>query len=134
MKCELIKLNTVMSPDSKLGGLSFFEGKHDISFDIKGISCIYGAEEGTERGFKAHKFSSQLIFCPYGSVEVTLKDDKSTKVVLLDDPSKGLIIYPKVWRELKWKKGNSVLCIAVSDYYESDEITQDYDEYLDFLN
>ncbi len=131
---ELINLNTVMNKDPKLGGLSFIEGKHDIPFEIKRIYCIYKVEEEKQRGFCAHKTSSQLLFCPYGCVEVLLNDGKKTETVFLDEPSKGLIIYPRVWRELTWHTDDSVLCVAVSDYYDPDENTQNYEEFLTYVN
>ena len=133
MKYEVINLNTVMNKDPKLGGLSFFEGKHDIPFSIKRMYCIYKAEEGKHRGFRAHKTSTQLVFCPYGCIEVQLNDGKNTETIVLDVPSKGLIIYPQIWRELTWRKNDSVLCVAVSDYYDPNENTQDYNEFLTYI-
>ena len=62
MRYDLINLSTVMNPDPKLGGLSFFEGTRDIPFEIKRLYCIFKAEQETHRGFRAHKTSSQLLF------------------------------------------------------------------------
>ena len=41
MRYDLINLSTVMNPDPKLGGLSFFEGTRDIPFEIKRLYCIF---------------------------------------------------------------------------------------------
>ena len=133
MRYDFINLSTVMNPDPKLGGLSFFEGTRDIPFEIKRLYCIFKAEQETHRGFRAHKTSSQLLFCPYGSVQVLLDDGKKKEKILLDEPQKGLIIYPNTWRELTWLKDDSVLCVAVSEYYNPSENTQDYQEFLQYL-
>ena len=37
------------------------------------------------------------------------------------------------WRELTWLKDDSVLCVAVSEYYNPSENTQDYQEFLQYL-
>lgn len=70
---------------------------------------------------------------PYGSVQVLLDDGKKKEKILLDEPQKGLIIYPNTWRELTWLKDDSVLCVAVSEYYNPSENTQDYQEFLQYL-
>ena len=40
MRYDLINLSTVMNPDPKLGGLSFFEGTRDIPFEIKDFTVF----------------------------------------------------------------------------------------------
>lgn len=133
MKYDVMNLNTVMKPDPKCGGMVYAEAEKDIPFKIRRIYCIYKTEEGMHRGFHAHKENWQLLFCPYGSVQVLLDDGKKKEKILLDEPQKGLIIYPNTWRELTWLKDDSVLCVAVSEYYNPSENTQDYQEFLQYL-
>lgn len=130
MNYQIIKLNTIWNENPKLGGLSFIESERDIPFDIKRIYCIYKTEENQHRGFHAHKKNWQLLFCPYGSIEIILKDGKNTEIVTLDDPSKGLLLTPGLWREMIWRHDDSVLCVAASEYYDPDEYIRDYEEYL----
>lgn len=130
MRYELMNMNTVMSPDPKLGGLSYVEGERDIPFAIKRIYCIYKAEEHQHRGLHAHKKNWQLLFCPYGSIDIVLTDGREQETVTLDQPSKGLILHPGLWREMIWNHDDSVLCVAASEYYDPDEYIRDYDEYL----
>lgn len=133
MKYDVMNLNTVMKPDPKCGGMVYAEAEKDIPFKIRRIYCIYKTEEGMHRGFHAHKENWQLLFCPYGSVQVLLDDGKKKEKIVLDEPQKGLIIYPNTWRELTWLKDDSVLCVAVSEYYDPSENTQDYQEFLQYL-
>lgn len=132
MNYQVIKLNTVWNEDPKLGGLSFVESERDIPFTIKRIYYIYKTEENQHRGFHAHKKNWQLLFCTYGDIDIILTDGIQTETVTLDEPSKGLILQPGLWREMVWKKDDSVLCVAASEYYDPDEYIRDYNEFLEY--
>ncbi len=132
MEYNLKSLRTVMNEDPKLGGLSFVEGQRDIPFEIKRIYCIYKTEENQHRGFHAHKRNWQLLFCPYGAIDIVLTDGRETDTITLDEPSKGLILHPGLWREMIWKHDDSVLCVAASEYYDPDEYIRNYDDYLQY--
>ena len=132
MQPQLITINTVSTPD--IGSLSFFEGERDIPFSIKRIYYIHGVPENTVRGAHAHKELKQLLFCPYGSVKILLDNGKEKSEVILDNPSKGLIITPCIWRDMIWLVENSVLCVAASDYYNEDDYIRDYSEFITWIN
>ena len=134
MDYEVMNLNTVMNPNPKMGGLSFVEGERDIPFAIKRIYCIFKTEEGSHRGFHAHKKNWQLLFCPYGSIDIVLTDGRTTETVTLDDPSKGLVLHPGLWREMIWNSDDSVLVVAASEYYDENEYIRNYDEFLKYVN
>lgn len=134
MKYDVMNLNTVMKPDPKCGGMVYAEAEKDIPFKIRRIYCIYKTEEGMHRGFHAHKENWQLLFCPYGSIEIVINDGKETESVMLDDPTKGLILYPGLWREMIWHQNESVLCVAASKYYDPNEYIRDYDEFVKYVN
>lgn len=132
MNYQIMQLNTVWNKDPKLGGLSFVESERDIPFAIKRIYCIYKTEENQHRGFHAHKKNWQLLFCPYGAIDILLTDGEKTETISLDKPSKGLVLNPGLWREMIWKHDDSVLCVAASEYYDPDEYIRNYDEYLSY--
>ena len=58
------------------GALSFFEGSRDIPFDMKRIYYITRVPEGVRRGFHAHKKLKQLLFCPYGRIQLVLENSR----------------------------------------------------------
>lgn len=128
MKNHLIELTKTGSKES--GYLSFFEANEDIPFEIKRIYYTYDVPIGTKRGMHAHKELDQILWCPYGSIEVILNDGIDTKTYLLDAPEKALIVGSDVWRDMYWRKEGSVLCVAASDYYNEDDYIRDYDEFL----
>ena len=70
-----------------LGNLSFLEGGTDTPFEIKRIYYIYDVPKGTQRGGHAHKQLRQLLFCPYGSIEIVLTDGDNRASVMLERPN-----------------------------------------------
>lgn len=73
-------------------------------------------------------------FAHIGSIEIVINDGKETESVMLDDPTKGLILYPGLWREMIWHQNESVLCVAASEYYDPNEYIRDYDEFVKYVN
>lgn len=111
------------------GFLSFFEGGIDLPFDIKRVYYISGVKKGGVRGFHAHKELKQFLFCPYGSIELTLEDENNRVVVLLNSINKGILIDHIVWREMKWLEDDSILFVAASDYYSEDDYIRSYEDF-----
>ena len=132
MNLTMLQIKTISTPN--LGSLSFFEADHDIPFPIKRIYYIHGVAKNIQRGAHAHKQLKQLLFCPYGSVKILMDDGHDIAEVILDDPSKGLIITPCIWRDMLWLVENSVLCVAASDYYDEGDYIRDYNEFITWIN
>lgn len=123
-----VSIKTISTTD--IGSLSFFESELDIPFAIKRVYYIHGAPKNTRRGAHAHKTLKQFLFCPYGSIKIILDDGKEKTEVALDDPSKGLVITPCIWRDMIWLIESSVLCVVASDYYNEDDYIRDYNEFM----
>lgn len=127
---KIIDVKTIKNEDSKYGALSFLEGKRDIPFPIRRVYWITETEADLHRGFHAHKMNCQLLFCPYGVIDIILDDRKEKNVVRLDKPGKGLLLMPGLWREMIWQKSGSVLCVLASEYYDAKEYIRNYDEFI----
>ena len=132
MNYTVIDIKTI--PTEGAGQLSFFESTRDIPFEVKRLYYISGVPEGKVRGFHAHKKLQQLLFCPYGKIEIILDDGKTRESVILDKPGKGLLLNGGLWREMLWQKTDSVLCVAVSDFYTEDDYIRDYDAFLQYAS
>lgn len=115
------------------GYLSFFESNKDIPFNFKRIYYIYDVPGETKRGMHAHKKLQQVLWCPYGEIEVILDNGEEKTRYLLDSPEKTLLVLKGYWRDMNWKKEGSVLCVAASDYYNEDDYIRDYDEFLKYV-
>ena len=127
---KLVNIKTISADGN--GQLSFFEGKHDVPFDIKRIYYISGVPAGKKRGYHAHKKLKQLLFCPYGEILITLDDGERRISHLLNDPSEGILIESALWREMLWLKKNSILCVAASEYYDLNDYIRNYDQFLEY--
>lgn len=130
MEYIVTKIKTV--PTEGLGSLSFFEATKDIPFEVKRIYYIYNAPEGTQRGGHAHRNLHQILFCPYGKIEIILDDAQARESVVLDSPGIGLVIGPGLWREMVWHTDNAVLCVAASEYYDEHDYIRSYNDFLKY--
>ncbi len=130
--CRIIRIKTISTVDS--GELSVFEANRDIPFELKRMYYISKVPEGTRRGFHAHKKLKQLLFCPYGRIQLVLENKNGREEIELSDPSIGVVIEEPTWREMLWLQKDSVLCVAASDYYEVEDYIRDYDEFRGMIN
>lgn len=131
MVIKIISIKTVSTPD--IGSLSFFEAERDIPFPIKRIYYIHNVPKNTQRGAHAHKTLRQILFCPFGSINILLDNGTEKVEVLLDNPSKGLVLDSCIWRDMIWMIENSVLCVAASDYYDENDYIRNYDEFMEYI-
>ena len=129
--CKVIHITTI--PTMNAGELSFFEANHNINFDIKRIYYISKVPEGVRRGFHAHKELKQLLFCPYGRIQLILENELGREEIELSDPSIGVVIDRPTWREMLWLQKDSVLCVAASDYYKVEDYIREYDEFKKYI-
>lgn len=132
MQYRFVEIKSITT--EKVGMLSFFEANRDIPFEIKRIYYISKVPVGSRRGAHAHKELKQLLFCPYGSITIILNDGSNEEKITLDNPEKGLILMPGLWRDMEWNIDDSVLCVAASDYYSEEDYIRDYEKYIEYLN
>ncbi len=111
------------------GFLSVVEGGLDIPFEIKRIYYLYMVPEAA-RGAHAHKELQQLLIATSGSAEVIMDDGKEKKTFVLNQPWKGLLVVPGLWRDLEhFTKDAVVMCLA-SEKYDATDYIRDYNEFL----
>ncbi|MBN2920626.1 MAG: GNAT family N-acetyltransferase [Lactobacillus sp.] len=129
--CKIVHIKTI--PTVGAGELSFFEATHDVPFEIKRMYYISKVPEGTRRGFHAHKKLKQLLFCPFGRIQLILENKNGREEIELSDPSIGVVIEEPTWREMLWLQKDSVLCVAASDFYEVDDYIRDHQIFQEYL-
>lgn len=129
--CDIINIRTI--PTVNAGELSFFEAGRDIPFDIKRIYYISKVPEGSRRGFHAHRKLKQVLFCPYGKIQLILDDGNRREEITLNDPSIGIVIDHPIWREMLWLQKDAVLCVGSSEFYDENDYIRDYNEYQQFI-
>lgn len=132
MDYKIISFKTAAHPDPRFGSLTFAEAGGDVPFEINRIFWICGTDKDISRGAHAHKKNWQLLVCPFGSIRINLDDGEDKESVVLDDPSKGLLLPPHIWHDMLWNIKGSVLCVAASDKYDPDDYLRDYDGFLEY--
>lgn len=128
---NMLNLNKIGNID--LGFLTVFEANKDIPFEIKRIYYTYEVPVNTKRGMHAHKNLQQILWCPYGEIEVILDNGHKKESLLLDSPEKALLVLKGYWHDMYWRKEGSVLCVAASDYYNEEDYIWDYDEFQRYV-
>ena len=130
--CKVLHIKTIPTLDA--GELSFFETNNEIPFDIKRVYYISKVPEGTRRGFHAHRKLKQLLFCPYGRIQLILENSSGREEIELSDPSIGVLIEEFTWREMLWLQKDSVLCVVASEYYDPEDYVRDYSEFKNMIS
>ena len=95
------------------GSLIALEGDSvNVPFAIQRMYYVFGVEAGTKRGAHAHKQLRQLAVCVSGACRMTLDNGLGeTAEVMLDSPSKGLLIERMMWHEMSDFSPDCVLAV-----------------------
>lgn len=127
--CVLIDVSTFT--DDR-GAISVMD--KDLPFDVKRVFWLHHIKEGKDRGAHALLDSSEIMIAIHGSFIVDLDDTVNKASILLNDPSKGLMIKPGIWFRTHSYKEDGVSLILASEEYARDKYTYDYEEYKRLRN
>ena len=106
----------------------------EIPFSIKRVFWLHHIAEGKDRGAHALLDSSEIMVAVHGSFVVELDDTVSKSSVLLNDPTRGLIIRPGIWFRTHSYKEDGVTLVLAEEEYARDKYTYDYEEYKSLRN
>lgn len=101
----------------------------ELPFQVKRVFWLHHIQVGKDRGAHALLDSSEIMVAVHGSFIVDLDDTINQTSILLDDPSKGLMIRPGVWFRTHSYKEDGVSLILAEEEYARDKYTYDYEEY-----
>jgi hypothetical protein len=125
--CRIVDLPKISDPR---GNLTFIEGQHHISFEIKRVYYTYDVPGGADRGAHAHRQLHQLIIAMSGSFDVVLDDGVEKKRFHLNRSYFGLYVCPMMWRELDNFSSGSVCLVLASELFDPDDYYRDYELFL----
>jgi UDP-2-acetamido-3-amino-2,3-dideoxy-glucuronate N-acetyltransferase len=91
---------------------------------------VYGVPVGEVRGVHAHRRCHQILTCVHGSVHVTWDDGSERGEVVLDRPSRSLLLPAMVWGGQRFDAAGAVLIVLASLPYDRGDYIDDYDEFL----
>lgn len=112
------------------GSLVALEHGRNVPFDIRRVYYIYRTESGVSRGFHAHHNLRQVAMCVSGSCRMVLDDGVTREEVVMDCPTRGLLIEGLMWREMHDFSDDCVLLVLASELYDESDYIRDYDEFL----
>ena len=125
MNIQIIRIPKI---EERRGNLSVIEGD-TIPFDIKRVYYLYDIPSGAERGGHAHKNLKQFLVALSGSFDVVLKDGKEEKIITLNKPNEGLLIYSGIWRELQNFSSGAVCLVVASAVFDEADYIRDYKDF-----
>ena len=127
--CTLINVPTFTD---ERGAISVLD--KELPFVVRRVFWLHHILEGKDRGAHALLDSSEIMVAVHGSFVVDLDDTETKTSILLDVPSKGLIIRPGVWFRTHSYKDDGVSLILAEDEYVRDKYTYDYEEFKRLRN
>ena len=127
--CELVDIPTFTD---ERGAISVMD--KELPFEVKRVFWLHHINEGKDRGAHALLDSAEIMVALHGSFVVDLDDTVTKTSIVLDDPSKGLIIRPGIWFRTHSYKEEGVSLILASEEYARNKYTYDYNEYLTLRN
>lgn len=134
IKVKNSKLIKIQSFNSENGNLFIAEHNNNIPFTPKRVYFTNNLSKKSEpRGNHAHKKFEQIIFCTNGSFTLKLDDGKNRQTIILDDPSTGVYLGPKLWHSMENFSDNCVILVLAKDYYNEDDYLRDYEDFLEYI-
>ncbi|MCS4238155.1 hypothetical protein M2306_001740 [Myroides gitamensis] len=112
------------------GNLAVIQGEV-IPFEIKRVFFIYDVPQDKSRGGHAHKEQTTVLFALNGSFEVILDDGIQKRKVVLNDPTKGLMLQPGVWSVLENFYPGTICLTVNSGVYDESDYIRSYDVFLE---
>lgn len=126
-----IKILNIPKIEDPRGNLAVIE-KDVIPFIMERVYYLFDVPSGSKRGGHAHKALNQFLIALSGSFDVIIKDGKNEKRITLNNPSKGLLITPGIWRELENFSSGAVCLVVASEVYKEDDYIEDFQGYLKY--
>ena len=96
-----------------------------LPFKIKRIYWIYNSDMKL-RGGHRHKITRQALVAVNGEIIINIENGKGKSSVLLNDPSKCLILEPEDWHTMFLKENATLLVMASHKYDKDDYIDQPF--------
>jgi len=131
---SLINMLTFKAIGDEKGSLVALESDGNIPFNIKRVYYIFDTKQGVSRGFHAHRNLKQVVVCIVGSCCFVLDDGQVKEEVVLDCPTKGLMIEGLVWREMYDFSLDCVLMVLANKHYDELDYIRNYNDFLEAVN
>jgi hypothetical protein len=128
-QCHIIELDKI---HNRAGNLTVVHNLLSVPFSVERIYYLYDVPSNAERGGHAHKELYQLIVAASGSFNISLDDGAEKKSFMLNNPNRGLLVVPGIWRELSDFSSGSVCLVLASLPFDEKDYIRDYNIFVNF--
>lgn len=101
-----------------------------VPFEPRRWFLVYDVPSREVRGEHAHRVCHQFLICVSGRVSVAVDDGERRAEVVLDEPTMGLYVPPRVWASQYHYDNDAVLLVLASHPYDPDDYIRDYELFL----
>ena len=124
--CNVVELTKIHNPS---GNITIIQNGGHQPFNVRRVYYLYDVPGGSERGGHAHKDLYQLIVAASGSFDVLIDDGINKKIIQLNRPNYGLLIFPGIWREIVNFSSGAICLVLASEKYNADDYIRDYNDF-----
>jgi oxalate decarboxylase/phosphoglucose isomerase-like protein (cupin superfamily) len=129
---KLIQWVDVPKIEDPRGNLAVVE-KNVIPYSIQRAYYLFDVPSGAYRGGHAHKECQELLIALSGSFEVVVDDGTRKDRMMLNNPTKGLLIPTNRWRELENFSSGAVCLVLASHTFDEGDYIREYQDFLTFV-
>lgn len=97
-----------------------------LPYQVVRTYWIYGAD-GQTRGGHRHTHTRQALVALNGSVSMYMNDGVTEETIVLDHPSRCLLVEPKDWHTMTFGPGAVLLVMSSHSYDRSEYIDTPYE-------
>ena len=101
-----------------------------VPFEMRRWFFVYDVPSREVRGEHAHRVCHQFLICVSGQVRVAVDDGENRGDAVLDAPTVGLYVPPRVWASQYRYDPSAVLLVLASHPYDPDDYIRNYDSFL----
>lgn len=113
--------------DDPRGALTVLENA--LPFPVVRMYWIYGADDQV-RGGHRHTYTRQAVVAVHGCVSMYMNDGISEETILLEHPSKCLLVEPKDWHTMTFSKDAVLLVLSSHPYDRTEYIDAPYENLI----
>ncbi len=115
------------------GSLTTMHLGNGLPFPPARVFIIRDVPPGARRAAHALRECQQVLVAVSGSFHLTLWDGREEKTVTLDDPARGIVLPPMIWRELSEFSPGTICLVVASHPHDETAYFRTREAYLEAL-
>jgi acetyltransferase-like isoleucine patch superfamily enzyme/dTDP-4-dehydrorhamnose 3,5-epimerase-like enzyme len=128
-----VTLHRLKRVDDLRGTLVVGEINREVPFEVKRCFVVFDVADREIRGEHAHLTLHQLLVCLRGRVHVMVDDGTARAEFVLDSPSLGVHVPPRVWSSTFRYSPDALVLVLASDFYRPEDYVRSYGDFLEVV-